>query len=223
MTQAAQFKLIHPYNPTILVADDFFPAEKCDLLLEASQEPDFFKKSTVGDDPDKPTYDYRRTSNTGWIDYNNHTAHEFLQKASQILNVRPEQAEHLQVVKYDLGQEYAPHQDAFPMDSDQLEKENAGGQRVATALLYLNTPLESGATSFPYLPVNPDGPGYEVMAKKGRCVFFTTTFLGQPGQHPYSLHGSTPVIRGEKYACNLWFRQHQRFEMKLPDSMRKND
>ena len=219
MTQAAQTKLIHPINPTIMVADNFFPPEKCDLLLEASQEPDFFKKSSVGDDPDNPTYDYRRTSNTGWIDYTNHTAHEFLQKASQILNVRPEQAEHLQVVKYDLGQEYAPHQDAFPMHSDQLEKENAGGQRVATALLYLNTPTEGGATSFPNLN---GGRGYEIQARRGRCVFFTTTFFGMQEEHPFSLHGAMPLIKGRKYVANCWFRQHQRWAYKSPNDKDQN-
>ena len=43
----------------------------------------------------------------------------------------------------------------------QLEKENAGGQRVATALLYLNTPTEGGATSYPNLN---GGRGYEIQA-----------------------------------------------------------
>ena len=66
-------------------------------------------------------------------------------------------------------------------------------------------------------------PGYEILAKKGRCVFFTTTFLGTTAQHPWSLHGSTPVIRGEKYACNLWFRQGQRFKMKTPFDKSKSE
>ena len=218
MTQAQQYKLLHPYNPTILVADDFFPAEKCDLLLEAAQEPDFFKKSSVGDDPDNPTYDYRRTSKTGWIDYNNVTAHEFLQRAASILNVRPEQSEHLQVVSYDLGQEYAPHQDAFPLDSYQLNEN--GGQRVATALLYLNTPTEGGATSFPNIN---GGRGYEVQARKGRCVFFTTTFLGLQEPHPFSLHGAMPLIKGRKYVANCWFRQHQRWAYKTPEDTDQSD
>ena len=215
MTQAQQYKLLHPYNPTILVADDFFPAEKCDLLLETAQQPDFFKKSSVGDDPDNPTYDYRRTSKTGWIDYNNITAHEFLQRAASILNVRPEQSEQLQIVSYDLGQEYAPHQDAFPLDSYQLNEN--GGQRVATALLYLNTPMEGGETSFPNLLINPNQPGYEVQATAGRCVFFTTTFLGKQDPHPKSLHGAIPITKGEKYVCNYWFRENQMYQFKTPE------
>jgi len=212
--------ILHAINPFVSVIDNFISDETCNEIIKLAQEKGM-NRSGVGDDGANPQYDYRRTSSGVFINFNEKPAAEFLFKASAQLKVRPETAEQLQVVSYDLGEEYAPHHDAFPTDSKQLQEH--GGQRVATALLYLNTPLEGGATSFPYLPVNPDGPGYEVMAKKGRCVFFTTTFLGQPGQHPYSLHGSTPVIRGEKYACNLWFRQHQRFEMKLPDSMVKND
>tara|TARA_B100000927_G_scaffold250325_1_gene214707 strand:- start:564 stop:1223 length:660 start_codon:yes stop_codon:yes gene_type:complete len=213
MTQAYQTKIIHPYNPTILVIDNFFEPEKCDLILEATKEKDFFKESSVGDNPDDPKYDYRRTSNTGWIDYTNYTAHELLIRTSRVLNVRPEQAEHLQVVRYKLGQEYAPHHDAFPVESDQLQK--GGGQRIATALLYLNSPEEGGETAFPNLNIQPGG--YEIQARKGRCVFFTTTFLGLEEPHPWSLHGAMPLIKGQKYVANMWFRQHQRWAYKDPN------
>jgi prolyl 4-hydroxylase len=27
-------------------------------------------------------------------------------------------------------------------------------------------------------------------------------------RHPKSLHGGSPVWGGQKWACNLWFRQH---------------
>ena len=78
MTQAQQYKLLHPYNPTILVADDFFPAEKCDLLLETAQQPDFFKKSSVGDDPDNPTYDYRTSNFLNSLDLSSDVVPQFL-------------------------------------------------------------------------------------------------------------------------------------------------
>ena len=138
-------------------------------------------------------------------------------KASAQLKVRPETAEQLQVVSYDLGEEYAPHHDAFPTDSKQLQ--DHGGQRVATALLYLNTPTEGGATSFPNLN---GGRGYEIQARRGRCVFFTTTFFGMQEEHPFSLHGALPLIKGRKYVANCWFRQHQRWAYKSPNDKDQN-
>ena len=55
------------------------------------------------------------------------------------------------------------------------------------------------------------------------CKFIGKLVNKTTSQHPWSLHGSTPVIRGEKYACNLWFRQGQRFKMKTPFDKSKNE
>ena len=216
----SQSTIIHPINPFVAIIDNFIPDHICDEIIELAKE-EGMQRSGVGDNAENPQYDYRRTSSGVFLDYTHVPVATFLFKAANELKVRPEQAEKLQVVSYDLGEEYAPHHDAFEFDSKQLHE--GGGQRVATALLYLNTPLEGGATEFPQLPVNAHEPGYEILAKKGRCVFFTTTFLGTTAQHPWSLHGSTPVIRGEKYACNLWFRQGQRFKMKTPFDKSKNE
>ena len=67
------------------------------------------------------------------------------------------------------------------------------------------------------------GRGYEVQARKGRCVFFTTTFLGLQEPHPFSLHGAMPLIKGRKYVANCWFRQHQRWAYKTPEDTDQSD
>lgn len=212
-----QAKVIHPYSPTVIVVDDFFPKEKCKAIIEKALEKDIFKQSKVGDDPKTSTKDYRRTSKGGFLNYEDCIeAYEFLLQAANFLKVRPEQAEKAQLVKYDLGEEYAPHHDAFDITSKQLE-EGGPGQRIATALLYLNTPIEGGETSFPNLLINPNQPGYEVQATTGRCVFFTTTFLGKQDPHPKALHGAIPITKGEKYVCNYWFRENQMYRFKTPE------
>ena len=212
-------KIIHPINPFVCVIDNFFPPEKCDKIIKLAQEKGM-DRSKTGDDPENPIEDYRRTSKNVFLPFTETVVAEFLFKAANVLKVRPEQAEQLQVVTYDLGQEYGHHHDAFPAGSKQITEE-PGGQRVATALMYLQAPTQGGATEFPRLPVVPDDPGYEVLPKKGRCVFFTTTFLGQDNGHPWSYHGSAPVVTGEKWACNLWFRQGQvfRFGEKEPGEL----
>ena len=75
-----------------------------------------------------------------------------------------------------------------------------GGQRMVTCLLYLNDVEEGGGTPFPNLDM-------EIRAKKGRMVLFHNCHEGSTVRHPDSLHGGMPVLKGEKWACNLWFRE----------------
>jgi len=38
-------------------------------------------------------------------------------------------------------------------------------------------------------------------------VLFHNCHQGSNVRHPDSLHGGMPVIQGEKWACNFWFRE----------------
>ena len=52
-------------------------------------------------------------------------------------------------------------------------------------------------------------------AKKGDVVVFHNTLLNDSATHPKinpkSLHGGMPVVRGEKWMVNLWFRENLRY------------
>ena len=68
---------------------------------------------------------------------------------------------------------------------------------------------EGGGTGFPEL-------GITVPAKKGDVVVFHNTLSNaadtRPKIHPRSLHaGGMPVIKGEKWMVNLWFRENLRY------------
>ena len=75
---------------------------------------------------------------------------------------------------------------------------------MVTALAYLNEVKEGGQTGFPKLNI-------EVKPKKGDCLVFHNTLRDSTDIHPYSLHAGKPVISGEKWAVNLWFRERLRY------------
>lgn len=109
-------------------------------------------------------------------------------------------AEPLQVLHYGPGAEYKPHYDYFDPDGPGAEAAlRHGGQRVATLVTYLNTPLRGGATTFP-------DAGLEFAAVQGNAVFFS-----YDRAHPSTktLHAGAPVIEGEKWVLTRWFRERR--------------
>jgi prolyl 4-hydroxylase len=71
-----------------------------------------------------------------------------------------------------------------------------GGPRVGTLLMYLNTPVKGGSTTFPDV-------GFEVAPVKGNAVFFSYDCA-----HPSTCtrHAGAPVIEGEKWVATKWLR-----------------
>jgi prolyl 4-hydroxylase len=79
-----------------------------------------------------------------------------------------------------------------------------GGQRILTALLYLNTVQgEGGETFFPSLK-------FEVAPSQGNLLVFENCYKNTNQPHPLSLHGSHPLRAGEKWIATLWFREKPR-------------
>ena len=80
--------------------------------------------------------------------------------------------------------------------------------RVLAWMSYLNDVEEGGETGFPELGIN-------VPPKKGDAVVFHNTLPNDAATHPKinprSLHGGMPVIKGEKWMVNLWFRENLRY------------
>ena len=109
-----------------------------------------------------------------------------------------EHGEGLQVLRYQRGNEYQPHYDYFdPSQPGTPHLLRRGGQRVATFVIYLNTPEQGGATTFPDV-------GLDIAPRQGHAVFFS-----YPRPHPStrSLHGGAPVRAGEKWIATNWLRE----------------
>lgn len=106
--------------------------------------------------------------------------------------------EALQVLRYAVGQEYRPHYDYVdPRHPGAAPFLARGGQRVASLVMYLNTPARGGGTNFPET-------GLEVAAHKGNAVFFS---YGRPDPATGTLHGGMPVLAGEKWVATKWLRE----------------
>ena len=106
--------------------------------------------------------------------------------------------EGLQVLHYRPGAEYKPHHDYFdPAQPGMAPVLARGGQRVATLVIYLNTPEQGGGTTFPDVAL-------EVAPIKGNAVFFS---YDRPHAVTRTLHGGAPVLAGDKWVATKWLRE----------------
>ncbi len=102
--------------------------------------------------------------------------------------------EFLSVLHYSSGQEYKPHFDWLPPGDDF----DRGGQRVTTALIYLNDDYEGGETHFL-------GPDIQFKGAPGDVLIFQNALPdGLPDKG--SRHASLPVTQGAKWLGSKWFR-----------------
>lgn len=104
------------------------------------------------------------------------------------------------VLWYQPGQHYKAHYDAFhPKDPGRVVAMKDGGQRVRTALCYLNTPEKGGETKFPRLE-------QAVKGKKGMLILFDNVD-NQGNLLEQSLHQGVEVTDGEKWLISKWLRE----------------
>ena len=186
-------------DPLVWVIDDFATeGEREHIMKIAGRSMDTARVSKLGDN----AYSEKRTGSVAWLKHD-HTpiVRGLVKRVSDLVDIPVRHAESLQVVHYAETQEYKPHYDAWDIHSEKgREKTARGGQRALTALMYLNEVDAGGSTGFPNL-------GIEVEPVPGRMVLFHNLYPGEHERHIDSLHGGMPVFYGEKWACNLWFRE----------------
>lgn len=106
-----------------------------------------------------------------------------------------------QVCRYDYGQFYKAHYDAFDLTTQPGRRcAETGGQRIATVLIYLNTVEKGGHTTFPKLNL-------KFSPIRGRAlIFFPATLDGS--LDTLALHCGEDAIE-EKWLCQVWIRQQE--------------
>lgn len=188
-------------DPLVWVIDDFVSDDERGHIVElGSQDMSEAKVSRLG----KNAPSEKRTGRVGWVKHNQTPAiRAVVKRVGDLVGLPVSHAESLQVVHYAETQQYKPHFDAWDIGTPKgREKTARGGNRLVTALMYLNDVGDGGATVFPELDL-------EVEAVPGRLCLFHDLLVGSSERHPHSLHGGMPVTGGEKWACNLWFREHR--------------
>ena len=186
-------------EPLICVFENFLSDDEVDHLLLVAKPK--LKQSLVSADKSGVVSEGRSGSSC-WIARGLDLVIDGLsQRLAEVVGIGLEHAESLQAIHYAQDEEYAPHFDAWDGATERGQRcMAAGGQRMVSCLLYLNDVEEGGGTSFPNLDM-------EIRAKKGRLVVFHNCHEGSTVRHPASLHGGMPVLKGEKWACNFWFRE----------------
>lgn len=113
-------------------------------------------------------------------------------------------AEGLRGVKYEPGQGYRLHHDAFQLGNEQWDEfTGARGNRTWTAMVYCNTMVGGGATVFPEL-------GVRIEPRAGTLVAWSN--LNEDGSPDMNLlHSAEPHRMLEKFIITQWYRE-------LPDT-----
>lgn len=126
-------------------------------------------------------------------------------RISSALDAEAVTAEPLAILHYSQGERYLPHCDGLGNAALQRDPLSHAGNRLYTALVYLNSPLAGGATSFPKLDV-------EIPPTPGRLLVFDNLSQSRDGLNSLSLHTGTPVLQGVKWLASLWLRERNIFD-----------
>ena len=186
--------------PRVVVLGNLLSYDECEALIELAR-PRLQRSATTDMATGGEQLDAGRTSDGAFLRVGEGDLVERIeQRIADLLNWPVDHGEGLQVLRYGVGAEYRPHQDYFdperPGSAPILKR---GGQRLATLVMYLNTPELGGATTFP-------DAGVEVAAQKGGAVFFS---YERPSPDQLTRHAGAPVLRGEKWVATKWLRERQ--------------
>ncbi|TPG04297.1 2-oxoglutarate-dependent dioxygenase [Rhodanobacter glycinis] len=191
-------------TPLLRVLDGMLTGQECDELIELAR-PRLQRALTVDSDG-RHQVDQRRTSEGMFFTLNElPLVGRIEQRLAGLLGVPVNHGEGLQILHYLPGQEYEPHYDWFDPEQAGYDAITAvGGQRIASVVMYLNTPAQGGGTAFPEL-------GLTVTARRGSAVYFA-----YEGGDRSSLHAGLPVLQGEKWIATKWLRERPYSNPKKP-------
>jgi prolyl 4-hydroxylase len=189
--------LIRLDHPPVALLSAFLSPEDCAELM-AEAEPRMKVSEVVVEQGKTVPHDERRSTSCYFPAGSTPLLQRLEARVSALIGWPVDRFEPIQVLRYAVGGEYKPHYDYFApgaLGSENIR--NAGGQRVGTLIMYLNTPEGGGATVFPDL-------GLHIPARAGQALFFSYV-PATPASR--SLHGGEPVTAGEKWIATFWLRE----------------
>lgn len=185
-------------EPPLVLLGNVLSPEECAALVAAAH-PRLERSLTVQTRTGGTERNMHRTSNGMFFERGESALLRTIEaRLARLLQWPARNCEPLQVLHYPPGTQYEPHYDYFdPAEPGTPAMLQRGGQRLATLVMYLNTPPQGGGTVFPDL-------GLEVAPRQGNAVFFR---YDQPRPSTRTLHGGAPVLAGEKWVATQWLRE----------------
>ncbi|KAH6557550.1 hypothetical protein KP509_1Z107200 [Ceratopteris richardii] len=205
------------WQPRALYFPNFASKEKCEAIIKLAKSR--LTPSSLAlrkGETEENTKDTRTSSGTfliakqdksgslGWVE----------QKMARATMVPVSHGEAFNVLRYEIGQKYNSHYDFF----NPAEYGPQKSQRMASFLLYLSDVEEGGETMFPFEGYKNMDIGYDykeciglkVKPRQGDALLFYSMFHNGTFDKA-SLHGSCPVIKGEKWVATKWIRDQDRW------------
>lgn len=189
-------------DPWVMTFDDFLSEEETARVIELCASS--FERSLAGDQL-SPV----RTSHQCWCQMppcvNDPVIRGISERISGLTMTPQNNAEYMQVVRYEVGQFYKIHHD---QNSAPFTPQ---GARLYTFFMYLNTPEAGGGTRFNDL-------GITVAPRRGSAVLWPS-LLDSDVELPelQTHHEALPVEAGVKFGANLWIHQ---YDFRTPSSRR---
>ncbi|CAK9107991.1 unnamed protein product [Durusdinium trenchii] len=190
-------------NPPVVLVPDVVTPEQSQELIRLADESKLWWQSSRRGARTAAGEDALRTSSSAVLSaprmFQEPPVKAIRSWASQVLKVPEDTVEALQLVRYQKGEQYSTHVDWGRKQDASLW---LGGQRTATALIYLNTlPKDCGGeTSFERL-------GIQVSPQAGAALVWPNV---DSSGRPQDLveHRAMPVLcETQKYAVNVWIRE----------------
>jgi prolyl 4-hydroxylase len=176
-------------NTPLYIIDNLLSSEECSDLIKNIKN---LSNSTLTRYNEDKNY---RTSQTGYFE-NSSLEKEIDSRICNLLGMEKNLAETTQIQKYDIGQQFKEHNDAFyeGLDDSFL---NERGQRSWTVMVYLNNVEEGGETEFTKL-------NKKITPKTGKAVVWCS--VDKDGNiDENTKHRGLPVLSGTKYIITKWF------------------
>ena len=184
--------------PRVVVFGNLLSHEECDELMELARARLERSQAVVNETGASAIHEARTSDGMFFQRAENPLVGRIEARIAAVLNWPAERGEGLQILRDGIGHQYKPHWDYFdPAHAGTPTILKRGGQRVASLVMYLNTPARGGATTFPDV-------GLAVAPVKGSGVFFS---YDKPHPSSKSLHAGAPVEEGEKWVATKWLRE----------------
>lgn len=140
-----------------------------------------------------------RTSYSGNLNRHDPFVAGISRRIDDLLGLKADIGEAIQGQRYMPGQQFKPHNDWFYTSEEYWKHERKnGGQRSWTAMVFLNSVEQGGATHFTEV-------GVKVTPKPGVLLVWNNALPdGTPNEN--TMHAGMPVEAGVKYVITKWYR-----------------